>query len=170
MMKVQVYGDNLIDQADELVAEQVGALKEVMRRASRLLLATVRRRLSRVGAGRSSDPWTSPFRQSGELAGSLSLAPTTARANVVKGGIKSTLPWEHLNSVEYGWVRLAKDNLWAGAASRYRQRKAKRAVEVSGKGGKVAMPRPFLRPSEADVDAQMETLLDSVLGEGQAAR
>jgi hypothetical protein len=139
-MKVKVYGDSLVDAADDLVEDQVKPAKVAVKRLSRMLLDGVSRRLSRVGAGHAADPGEPPFRQSGELLQSFTIAPTTARGNVVRGGIRSTLPYEHVYAVEYGWARGGKG-------------KAKRAL-----------PRPFLRPSEAEVDAAVGSVLDEAFG------
>lgn len=137
MVKLEVYGDSLIDLADDVTEETRGPASKVMRKASLLMRDDMRRRVRRR-KGQVSEPGQPPAEQSGELAREIRAVNTSVKGNVIRGGTEvgkaEDIP--KVQSLEYGAV---------------------------GDDGRVMKARPFMRPTEEAIQAEVDRMLREAL-------
>ena len=135
MMRVEIYGDSLIDLADEVVEETRVPMLRKMRSASRLLADRVRQMLRSTGTG-VSEPGQAPGMDTEELANSVRPIGTRVRGNVIRGGyeVGKEDDIEKVQSLEFG---------------------------ATGDDGRILAARPFMRPAEAQSEAAITKLAES---------
>lgn len=135
MIRMEIAGDSFIDLTDEIVDDARAPLVEMATKASDVMLERVKRALH-TRVSQPSTEGEAPAYQSGELWRSFSRMATRVRGLFVQGGIKSTLSFEEVNSVEYGHVT---------------------------KGGRHVGPRPFIRPTEDAMSGDVQQIAETVL-------
>lgn len=137
VVRVEAYGEGLIDLADDIVDEHLPPARKAVRGAS-LLMRDKMQRLLRKRRGEVSEPGQPPAEQTGELAITVRALNTTVRGNVISGGVEvgksDDIP--KVQSLEYGAV---------------------------GDDGRVLKARPFMRPTEESIEAEVDTMLRKAL-------
>jgi hypothetical protein len=131
--RVVVYGDNLIDQADELTEEAMLRGKEGMDGASNILVSFTKRLLQLRSGPDAAPVGEPPAYQAGDLSRSVKRVNARVRGRVVIGGVRVTDPGAALH--EYG-----------GTVK-----------------GKTRMARPFIRPALEFTDALITAHLQASL-------
>lgn len=133
-IQARVYGDSLINLADELLDEVKPGARQAVREASTMLRERMQRIL-RAKSGWPSAPGEAPAMDTEELANDIREIGTTIRNNIVRGGVavgtEEDIP--KVQSLEFGAV---------------------------GAGARILLARPFMRPAEEAIEADVTRLAE----------
>ena len=133
-IRVEVYGDSLIDAADEILEEIEPRAREAVREAADMLLNEVRR-LLRLRSGPPAAPeGEPPAKRTGELLKSFRRIPVSVKGRVVSSGIQSNHPGA--NRLEFG---------------------------VVDKLGRRTLPHPYIRPAMERMEGPITAFLERAL-------
>lgn len=134
MIRVEVYGDNLIDVADELIEEMIEPAKAAVKDARDLVFEEAKRLLNRRTSGPAvaGEP---PVRRTGDLERSMAKTPVRVRGRVVDAGWVVKHP---------GAMRLE--------------------VGFVDQRGVRTLPHPWMRPAEENTKDEVEARLQELGG------
>lgn len=131
-VRVEVYGDNLLDVADELLDEMIEPAKAAVKDARDIVFDEAKRLLNRRTSGPAIEG-EAPVRRTGELERSLKKTAVSVKGRVVSAGFSSKHPGAM--RLEHGFVD-------------------KRGVRT--------LPHPWLRPSFENAKGRVEARLQEL--------